>query len=81
MTGEETGGVRARAWPVARFHSQTVPSLYAPASSLPSGLNATEFAVTGEETGGVRARAWPVARFHSQTVPSLYGLPAAGRPG
>ena len=28
-------------WPVARFHSRTVPSLSALASILPSGLNAT----------------------------------------
>ena len=62
-------------WRLARFHSRTVPSASALASSLPSGLNATArtpfgllVAWRGAPTG------WPVARFHSRTVPSPSAL-------
>ena len=62
-------------WPVAGFHSRTVPSAPALASSLPSGLNATPYtpswrwsAWRGAPTG------WPVAGFHSRTVPSTSAL-------
>ena len=58
--------------PVAGFHSRTVPSASALASSVPSGLNATPgtpnrgllVAWRGAPTG------WPVAGFHSRTMPS-----------
>ena len=59
-------------WPVAGFHSRTVPSAPALASSLPSGLNATPCTPSRAAAGrgGARRRGWPVAGFHSRTVPS-----------
>jgi hypothetical protein len=64
---------KAPGCPVTGFHSRMVPSLYAPASSLPSGLNAT---LTAPFRPAVPARVnepavFPVAGSHNRMVPSL----------
>ena len=69
-------------WPVAGFHSWTVPSSSALASSLPSRLNATSFtpptalvsAWRGDPTGR------PLDTSHSRTVPSLPSEAASSLP-
>src|SRR6516225_4418285 len=55
---------------VAVFHSRTVPSPPALASSLPSGLNATEITPFWALAGRGAPTGWRVAVFHSRTVPS-----------
>ena len=59
-------------WPVAGFHSRTLPSVSALASSLPSGLNAapgTPYRKLLVAWMGATAER-PVAGCHSHTVPS-----------
>jgi hypothetical protein len=56
---------------VARFHSRTVPSPPALASSLPSGLNATEVRPVWASRAPMGCL---VAGFHSRTVPSAPAL-------
>ena len=55
---------------VAGFHSRTVPSASALASSSPSGLNATPFTPYPIAAGRGVPMGCPVAGFHSRTVPS-----------
>ena len=74
---------RADGRPVAGFHSRTVPSPPALASSLPSGLNATAITPpSGPEpvrSGAPTGR--PVAGFHSRTVPSPPAMASSLPPG
>ena len=66
-------------WPVAGFHSRTVPppaSLLTLelASILPSGLNATPSTVFWVPIWRGEPMGWPVAGSHSRTVPSYPAL-------
>ena len=56
---------------MAGFHSRTVPSEPALASSLPSGLNATPYTpALGPVTAGRGVpEGWRVTVFHSRSVP------------
>ncbi len=65
---------RAGGRPVAGFHSRTVPSPPALASSLPLGLNATPYTLCWALACRGAPTARPVAGFHSRTVPSPSAL-------
>ena len=55
--------------PVAEFHSRTMPSAPAVASSLPSGLNATPNTLPPEPVSAGRGAptGCPVTGFHNRT--------------
>ena len=55
---------------MAGFHSRTVPSASALASSLPPGLNATPYTPKMAPVWWDGPTGRPVAGFHSRTVPS-----------
>ena len=66
---------------MAGFHSRTVPSPPALASSLPSGLNATPYTPCRALACRGAPTARPVAGFHSRTVPSAPALASSLPPG
>src|SRR5262249_62176879 len=80
--GVAGGGGTAAEGRGAGFHSRPVPSPQPPASSLPSGLNATPYTpVLGPVPVWRVATRRPVAGFHSRTVPSPSPLASSVPPG